>query len=121
MVFMPHTPPRVPLEVARVRVPCGELLLTQAFTRTTDPYVVWLYFRPSGGKEWTQYFVDDEAPYWWGGLVPEGDGATLTFYGRARGRFGCSDRTFRLLNRVMPELRSVTDPFDVRQVQRRPL
>jgi len=121
VVFMPHTSSREPKEVARVRLACGELLLTQTFTRTVEPYIVRLYFREHGKPVWTQYWVDDEAPYWWGGLVPHGGRAELTLYGGIEGFFECGAQAFTLRGRMIPPARQVRNPFDISQTQRRPL
>jgi hypothetical protein len=121
LVFMPHTPTLLPREVERAKLSCGELLLTQTFTGTVEPYIVWVYFRAPGAPEWDQYFVDFEAPYWWGGLDARADGAMLTFYGRRIGDFACEGPVFRLRNRAMPIVGRVSDPFDINSAQRGPL
>jgi hypothetical protein len=119
LIFMPHTPYGVPQEKGRLTLECGEMLLTQVFTATTDPYFVWLYFRPKGETEWTQYFVDFEAPYWWGGLTATETGADLTFYGETVGRFRCNGPTFQLHSRMMDPGHPVSDPFNIAQTQER--
>jgi hypothetical protein len=117
VVFMPHTPVHVPREVARVELPCGEVLLTQTFTATVEPYIVRLYFKASGESDWAQYFVSYEAPYWWGGLDGSPSGATLTLYGRAVGTFECNGPAFRVWGRTMPELRRVSEPLNLKNAE----
>jgi len=111
-VLMPHSPKGRPTEVAKGRVACGDLLLTQTFTASTDPYHVWLYFRKHGTTAWDEYLVDHEAPYWWGGLTSRGSEAVVTFYWKSWGTFQCQGPTFTVGDRFMPVARqNVQDPF----------
>lgn len=121
LLIMPHTPTLEPREVARAEVSCGDLLVTQMFTGTVEPYIVWLYYKAPGETDWGQFFVDDEAPYWWGGLDASGDAATLTLYGKPVGQFTCDGRAFRAWSHDMPQIRRVADPFDAKSTQRHPL
>lgn len=122
-VLMPHSPTRVPMEAARTQLACGELLLTQTYTASVEPYWVWLYHRPSPTALWAQYFVDDEAPYWWGHLRnrPDDEAAALTLFGRVIGDFDCAGPTFHLRGRLRSVEQTISDPFDVSQAHRRPL
>ncbi|MET0795223.1 MAG: hypothetical protein ABW061_27135 [Polyangiaceae bacterium] len=99
---MPHRPVGVPREASRTHLACGELLLTQTFTGTPDPYRVFLYYRPNGATFWSRYFVDDEAPFWWGGLSPIAQGARLSLYTHTEGLFSCEGPTFTLHGKDMP-------------------
>ena len=111
-VLMPHTPKGRPAEVARARLVCGDLLLTQTFTASTDPYLVWLYYRKHGATGWDEYLVDNEAPHWWGGLTSRGSEAVITFYLKSWGMFQCQGPTFTVGERLMPVARqNVQDPF----------
>jgi hypothetical protein len=64
--IMPFEPVGRPTVVASGRLACGDILLTQTFTATADPYIVSLYFRASGAKLWSEYYVDDESIFWRG-------------------------------------------------------
>ena len=112
LLLMPHSPRGRPTEVARARLACGDLLLTQTFTASTDPYHVWLYFRKHGARGWNEYLVDNKAPYWWGGLSARGSEAVITFYWKSWGMFECQGATFAVGDHLMPVARqNVDDPF----------
>jgi len=89
--IMPFSPVGRPLLVASGTLSCGEVLLTQTFTGTPDPYFVSFYFRPTGTKAWEEYYVDDESPYWRGTVRVEssGDSCSVTFYGTKELSFTC--------------------------------
>lgn len=92
--IMPFQPIGRPTVVARERLNCGDVLLTQTFTATTDPYIVSFYFRPTGATGWAEYYVDHESLFWRGTLsvAPDRERCTLMFYGSAQGTFSCVDR-----------------------------
>ena len=119
-VIMPHTPTGVVQEVSRAKLECGDVLLTQTFTGTTDPYEVWFYFRPSANEPWHQYFVDFEAPFWWGGLTRASDGKSsqLHSYLQSEGVFRCENAAFELRGgRRIPARQTLTDPFNPPELQ----
>jgi hypothetical protein len=99
--IMPFEPVGRPLSVAGGKLACGEVQLTQTFTGSTDPYFVLFYFRPAGEKDWLEYYVDDESPYWRGSIrvTPDEDSCVVTFYSSADLSFSCSDRRLQRRHR----------------------
>lgn len=93
---MPFEPVGRPTLVGRERLSCGDIMLTQELTGRADlgSYVVSFYFRPPGGKEWAEYYLDHESMYWRGSIDVAADraSASLHSYGSPRGSFSCSDR-----------------------------
>jgi hypothetical protein len=114
-VIMPFEKVGRPLVVASGRLTCGEVLLTQTFTGTPDPYVIFFYFRASGSHEWVEFYVDDESPYWRGSLrvSPNGDGCSVTFYASEELSYACGDRSLGRRRRKPASPRAiVTNPLE---------
>lgn len=112
--IMPFEQVGRPFVAARGSLTCGDVMLTQTFTGTSDPYFVLFYFRPLGTTEWVEFYVDDESPYRRGSLqiAPGGERCAVTFYGREDLSFGCRDRSLKRRNRTdaLPR-KLVTDPL----------
>ncbi len=119
-LIMPFEKVGRPLVVATGRLACGEVLLTQTFTGTSDPYLVLFYFRPNGARDWAEFYVDDESPYWRGTMhiSPSGDLSSVTLYGTQELSFRCGTRTLgRRGQKPAPSRAIVQDPLarDYRQ------
>lgn len=111
---MPLEPVGRPSIVARGELSCGQVMLTQTFTGTADPYYVLFYFLPKGAKEWIEFYVDDESPYWRGSLrvSPNREACSVTFYGRQDLAYRCGDSTLQREKRVASLPRAlVQDPL----------
>jgi len=111
--IMPFEPLGRPSVVAEGELSCGQVLLTQTFTGTPDPYFVLFYFRPSGANEWVEFYVDDESPYWRGSLqiAASRERCTVSFYGKEELAFRCGDRALTRRNLVATLPRGlVSDP-----------
>jgi hypothetical protein len=77
---MPFTPVGKPITIDQVVLPDGtELILSQVFTGTLEPYKVSLYCRPRGGP-WLWYYVDHQALYWRGRIEINETTNTATVY-----------------------------------------
>lgn len=118
--IMPFEKVGRPLVVASGRLACGEVMLTQSFTGTPDPYFVLFYFRANGSGRWAEFYVDDESPYWRGSLQmsPAGDSCSLSFYASKELSYSCGDRNLGRRGRTAAPARAiVTDPLarDYRQ------
>src|SRR5690349_15162053 len=102
--IMPFEPVDHPTVIATGRLACGDVVLTQTFTATPDPYVVRFYFRASGAKLWSEYYVDDESVFWRGGVRVDQDreGCRLIFYGADQARFSCRDQLLAQRGRLLP-------------------
>jgi hypothetical protein len=111
--IMPFQPVGRPTVVASATLGCGETLLTQTFTATLDPYIVSFYFRPSGAKLWSEYYVDHQSIFWRGGLRvdPDGGGCALMYYGAEQAHFSCQDRLLAQGKRWLPAKAAVEDPM----------
>ncbi len=112
--IMPFEPINRPTVVARGHLACGDVLLTQSFTGTTEPYVVSFYFRPPGSAMWAEYYVDHDSPFWRGTLqiAPSGDSCGLILYGSETGSFSCNDQKLaRRSGRRLPPMALIADPL----------
>jgi len=107
--IMPFEKVGQPSPVARGIVACGEVLLTQTFTGTSDPYYVLFYFRANGANEWAEFYVDDQSPYWRGNLEisPRGDSCSVTFYTKAVLSYGCGDRSLGRKDKISTFARAI--------------
>lgn len=126
--IMPFEKVGRPLLVATGRLACGEALLTQTFTGTSDPYFVLFYFRPHGSHDWVEFYVDDESPYWRGSVQvsSSGDSCAVTFYGTEELLYRCGDRSLQrrhkeparpraiVANPLARDYRQAVDPRTIR-------
>ena len=114
--IMPFQPIGRPTLVASGALECGDVLVTQTFTATTDPYVVSLYFRAAGANSWSEYYVDDESLFWRGALRVDADreACGLTYYGAEYARFSCRDRLLVKRGKALGAKASVEDPLSHR-------
>lgn len=94
--LMPMEPVGRVLPVARCRLECGELVLTQVSNGFPE-FIVDLYFRPRGSDLWAIYAIETDSAYWRGELLETNGGrsAVLTYYNTVAGGFSCADRTFK--------------------------
>ena len=114
LFIMPFESVGRPLVAARGALSCGEVLLTQTFTGTSDPYFVLFYFRASGSSDWAEFYVDDESPYWRGQVhpSPDQDSCTVTFYAKKALSYRCGDSRLKRSNGTdVPARAIVRDPL----------
>jgi hypothetical protein len=119
-LLMPFEEVGRPLVVASGKLACGEVLLTQSFTGTSDPYFVLFYFRANGAHEWVEFYVDDESPYWRGSLrvSQDSNSCSVTFYWAEKLSYRCGERSLARSRRTPTLPRAlVADPLarDYRQ------
>jgi hypothetical protein len=118
--FMPFEKVGRPIAVTSGKLACGDVRLTQTFTGTSDPYFVLFYFRANGAREWVEFYVDDESPYWRGSLrvSPNRDSCSVTFYESEELSYRCGDHSLeRRRTQPAPARALVADPMtrDYRQ------
>lgn len=79
----PMSPIGEPQLVSRAVTTEGqELVVTQSYTGTLEPYVVSLYVRERGASKWAWYYLDHEALYWRGRIVVDRPGSADVYNGR---------------------------------------
>jgi hypothetical protein len=110
----PFQPVNRPTLIDRASLSCGEVLLTQTFTGTTEPYVVSLYFRANGSRSWSEYYVDHDSPFWRGKLKvsPSRDSCELVFYGSRFGEFSCRELVVERPGRSYPPKAVIAEPLE---------